>query len=152
MQFISFLVSTIEKCFRQILTTFLGLGTIGQAKLKIGPGRLGFALETYRQSFGCNSYHFLLVRSKNVSVSFDDFSGPGTTGVGKVENKAQMTRFSARNITTLFGVQFLSFRISTTKPCFGRILTTFPGSSPTGAGKVENRARMTQFCTRNIPT
>ena len=41
--------------------------------------------------------------------SFDDFSGPGTTGAGKVENGAHMTRFSARNVRTLFGVQFLLF-------------------------------------------
>jgi len=66
--------------------------------------------------------------------SFDDFSGPGTTGAGKVENRAQITRFSARNIPTLFGVQFLSFSISTTKQCFGPVLTTFPGPGTTGTG------------------
>jgi len=31
-------------------------------------------------------------------------------------------------------------------------LKTFPGLSTTGAGKVENRARMTRFFARNIPT
>jgi len=44
--------------------------------------------------------------------SFDDFSGPGTTEAGKVKNKAQMTRFSVRNIPIPFGVQFLLFSIS----------------------------------------
>jgi len=63
-----------------------------------------------------------------------------------------MTSFSARNIGTLFGVEFLSFPISTTKNCFGRILTTFPGPDPTEAGKVENRAHMSRFYTWSIPT
>jgi len=61
--------------------------------------------------------------------SFDNFSGSGTTGAKKVENRPQMTWFSARNIPTLFGVQFLSFPISTAKQCFGPILTTFLGPS-----------------------
>jgi len=34
--------------------------------------------------------------------SFDDFSGPGTTRGGKVENRPHMTRFTGRNIPTLF--------------------------------------------------
>jgi len=45
----------------------------------------------------------------------EDFSSPGTTGGGKVENRAQMTRFYAQNIPVLFGVQFLSFSINSTK-------------------------------------
>jgi len=49
-------------------------------------------------------------------------------------------------------MQFLSFRISTAKKCFGRILTTFPDPGTTGAVKVENRAQMTTFRTRNLPT
>jgi len=56
--------------------------------------------------------------------NFDDFSGRGTTGAGKVQNGAHMTRFSARNSPTLFGVQFLSFPVSTVDKCFGWILTT----------------------------
>jgi len=62
-----------------------------------------------------------------------------------------MTQFCTRNIPTLFGMQFLSFVASVAENCFGRILTTFPGPG-TGAEKVENRARKTRFCTRNIPT
>jgi len=62
-----------------------------------------------------------------------------------------MTGFSAQNIPTLIVEQFLSFPIITTKKCFGRIFTTFPGPGTTGAGKAENRARMTRFCTQNIP-
>jgi len=53
------------------------------------------------------------------------FPGPGTTGAGKVENWALMTRFCTRNILTLFGVQFLLFSVSMIEKCFGRILTTF---------------------------
>jgi len=63
--------------------------------------------------------------------SFDDFSGPSTTGAGKVEKRPEMTRFTARNIPTLFWVQFLSFPMSTAKQCFGPILTTFPGPGTT---------------------
>jgi len=45
--------------------------------------------------------------------NFDDFSEPGTTGVAKVENRAQMTTFGTRNIPTQFVVQFLSFLVRT---------------------------------------
>jgi len=38
------------------------------------------------------------------------------------------------------------------KKCFGRILTTFSGPGTPGAAKVENRAQMTTFRTRNIST
>jgi len=50
----------------------------------------------------------------------------------------------------MFGVQFLSFLVNTSKIIFCRILTTFLGPNTTRAGKVENWARMAQFCTRNI--
>ena len=72
-------------------------------------------------------------------LNFDDFSGLGTTGGGKVQNGAPMTRFSARNIPTLFEVQLLSFPIGMAKKCLGRILTTFSRPGTTWAGKVENR-------------
>jgi len=79
--------------------------------------------------------------------NFDDFSGPGyhqsKPGEGKVDNRAQMTRFCNRNIPRQFRVQFLSFVISVVENCFGRVLTTFSGPSPTRVGKVENRDRMT---------
>jgi len=56
-----------------------------------------------------------------------------------------MTRFSGRNIGTVFGVQFLSFPIDKAKNYFGRISMTFPSQGPSGADKVENRVRMTRF-------
>jgi len=49
-------------------------------------------------------------------------------------------------------MQLLSFVVSVAENSFGRILTTFSVPSPAGAGKVENPAQMTQFCTRNKPT
>jgi len=49
-------------------------------------------------------------------------------------------------------VQLLLFLVSTTEKYFGRVLTTFPGSGITGAGKVDNRARTTWFSARNILT
>jgi len=48
-------------------------------------------------------------------------------------------------------VQFLSFVISVAEDCFGRVLTTFSVLSPTRAGKVENRAWMTQFVPETYP-
>jgi len=62
--------------------------------------------------------------------SLDEFSGTGTNGAGKVENRAHMTRFSARNLPTLFGVQFLLFPVSTVDKCFGWDLTTFRVRAP----------------------
>jgi len=63
-----------------------------------------------------------------------------------------MTQFCTRNIPILFGMQFLSFLVSTTEKCFCQILTTFPSPNTIRGGKVKNRARMTWFCTRIIPT
>jgi len=63
-----------------------------------------------------------------------------------------MTRFSNKNIPTVFGDKFLSFPISTAKKCFGRILTTLSGLRTIGAAKVENWALMTTFGTRDMPT
>jgi len=77
---------------------------------------------------------FLVVRSKNVLVEFWRLFGSGYHRSRKVEKKAQITRFSAQNIPIPFGVQFLSFSISTTKHCFGPILMTFSGPGSTGTG------------------
>jgi len=80
------------------------------------------------------------------------FSGPSTTGAGKVKNEAYMTRFSAPNIGTLFGLQFLSFHIGTNKNCFGRILTTFPGPDPTEQAKLKIGPRWLDFGNQNVRT
>jgi len=82
---------------------------------------------------------------------FYNFLGPGNTKEVNVENQACMTRFCTLNIPTLFWSQLLSFLIRTTEKCFSQILTTFSSPGTTEAGKVENEAQMTQFCTRNIP-
>jgi len=86
--------------------------------------------------------------------NFDEFFGSGNhrnwPRAGKFENQARMTLFCNRNIPTMFGVQFLSFPVSTMEKYFIRILTTFPGPESTRAGKLENR--MMWFCTRNIHT
>jgi len=76
--------------------------------------------------------------------NFDDFSRLGylrsNPEVGTIEDEGRMTRFCSRNIPTEFGVQFLSFAVSTGEKCLGRILTTFSSPSTTRAGKDENRA------------
>ena len=73
-QFLSFFVSTAEKCFSQILVTFPNLDTtrtgLEQAKLQTGPGWLCFAPELYQQCLECSSYPFLSLRRKNISVEF----------------------------------------------------------------------------------
>ena len=186
-QFLSSLVSMAEKYFSRIFMTFPDLDTIEtglkEAKLKIGPRWLCFASETYPQCLGCISYHFPSVRPKNILIkfwrlfwalkapeqqkmkirhrwlgftsetyphclgavlivssqygwkmfqsNFDNFSGIGLhrnrLGEGEVENRARMTPFCTRNIPTMFGVQFLSFPVSTAEKYFGQILTTFSG-------------------------
>jgi len=144
----------------------------------------------------------------NFNVIFGTRHHKNRLAVGNAEKRVRMTLFCTRNIPTMFGVHFLSFPISTTENCFGRILTTIPSTNNNGAGpelanlktvtgrigfctrnipilfgmqflaflvytpeknfsrilatfsrlessrlgKVENRAHMTQFCTRNIPT
>jgi len=70
--------------------------------------------------------------------NFDDFFRSEhhrhRLGAGKVEKWVQMTPFCTRNISTMFGVHFLSFPLSTTENYFGRILTNIPGTNTNGAG------------------
>jgi len=79
------------------------------------------------------------------------FSGPDIFGVGKVENRVRMTRFSTRSIPTLFRVQFVLFHVNTAEKCFGLILTTFPSSDTIGAGKVESEAWWLDFSPKTYP-
>jgi len=152
-QFLSFPVSTVGKRFGSVLTTFQVRAPPEQEKLKTGPIWLGLALETYQHFLGYNSYRFPSVRLKNVWVEFWRLSrarappeqvnlkiGPGWLG------------FGTRNIPTVFGTYVLSFPIPTAENGLRQILTTFSGPGTTGIGKVENRAPMTRFFTRNIPT
>jgi len=83
---------------------------------------------------------FLVNTTNNVSVEFWQLF------------RARMTLFCTQNITTMFGVHCLSIRVSTTENCFGQILMSIPSTNITWAGKPENQARITRFCTRNIPT
>jgi len=53
-----------------------------------------------------------------------------------------MTWFCTRNIPILFRVQFLSFALSTTEKCKGRILTTFLGPSTTGVAPEQARLKV----------
>jgi len=48
-----------------------------------------------------------------------------------------MTRFCTRNMPTLFGVQFLLFRVSTVGKCFRQILKPFLGTNTIDVRKVE---------------
>ena len=104
-------------------------------------------------SLECNSYRFPPLHLKKCfDVILTTFPGMDTTEAGKVENGPWMNWFCTRTIPTLFGVQFLSFLVNTIENCFGRIWMTFPGLDPTGADELQNRSRMTLFCTRNIAT
>jgi len=61
--------------------------------------------------------------------NFDNFYGSNhhqsRLGARKVEDRGWMTRFCTINILTLFVMQFLSFRINTTKNYFGQLLMIF---------------------------
>jgi len=88
---------------------------------------------------------------KMFQSSFEDFSVSGhhrnMLRADKVENWTRITPFCTQNIPTMFGVQFVSFLVNTAVKYFDRILTNFPGPESTRAGKPENRAQMTWFCT-----
>ena len=60
------------------------------------------------------------------------FPDPETTRAGKVENRTQMIQFCTQTLPPLFGVQFASFLVTTTKKCFSWILMSFPGPDTTG--------------------
>jgi len=72
--FFSFPVSKTENFFGWIFTTVQGTDTTRivteQTNLKIGPGWISFALETYPDSLGCNSYRFSSIHLKNIFVKF----------------------------------------------------------------------------------
>jgi len=152
-QFLSFPISTVEKCFGRILTTFPCLGTIKVGKVKIRARLIWFCTRNLPTLFGTQFLSFLISTTKKCFARIlTTFPGPRSTGIGKVENRSQMARFSGQNILTLFEVQFLSLPIRTSTKCFGRILPTFSSPGTTGATKVENRVKMTMFGTWNILT
>jgi len=153
-QFLSISVNTTKKCIGRILAIFSGLDTTRegpeQAKLKFGLGWLSLDSK-YTTMFGVQFLSFLVsMAEKEICWIFTTFLGPNTTRASKVENQAPMAQFCTRNICALFGLQLLSFSVSTTEKYFSQILTTFSGSKTTGVGKVGNRVRMARFCTRNI--
>jgi len=152
-QFLSFPDITIEKEFGLILTTFPGLVTTEAGKVKNRARITRFYTRNIPTLFRVQFLSFPISMAKKC---FDriltTFPAPATTGVAKIENWAQITTFGTRNIPTQFVAQFLSFPDITVEKEFGLILTTFPGLVTTKTGKVENRARITRFYTRNIPT
>jgi len=153
MQFLSFCNLYGWKMFQTNFHKFLGLEHHHcRQRWKLAANDSNLTAEIYPHYLGCISCRFWFVPVKTVSEKFLRDFRARTRQWRKSWKWGQITRLSARNIPTLFGVQFLSFRISTTKKYFGRILTTFPKSSTTGAAKVENRTQMTMFGTPNILT
>jgi len=133
-QFLLFLISMTKKCFGRILTTFMNWVPPEQAKLKIAPVWLDFALEIHPHYLGCISYHFQSLWLKNVSVKFSIlFRVRAPPEQEKLKTGTHMTRCCARIIPTLFGVQFVSFPISTAEKWFGQIFMTFLGTGTTRA-------------------
>jgi len=116
LQFLLFFINTTEKCFGQILTTFLGSDTtrkgLQQTKLKTGSGWIRFAPEIYPQCLG----HILLFRvstTKNCfGQIFTTISGTDIIRASKLQNQTRISQFCTLNIPTLFEVQFLSFSIN----------------------------------------
>jgi len=152
-------VSTPKKCFGWILT-FLGSSTteVGpkQSKLKTGAGWLSFTPETYPHYLRCTSYHFPSVRLKMFRLTFDD-------SFRLVHHRSKQIWKSSLNVLILHpkhthticrAILFVSRQYA--RKMFWSNFDDFfePGHplSRPGAGRVENRARMTPFCTWNIPT
>jgi len=103
--------------------------------------------------FGMQFLSFAINTAKKCfSWILTTLSPPSAEGACNAENGAQMTPVCTRNIPTQFVSQLVSFLVSTVEKCFTWLLETFSGAGTTIASKVENRARMTQFCTRNTPT
>ena len=79
------------------------------------------------------------------------FPSPNTTRGGKVKNRARMTWFCTRNISTQFTVQFLSFPISTTEKSFDQLLATFSSPNTTRRGKVKTGPEWLDFAPKTYP-
>ena len=183
--FIPFSVSTVEKYFGQILTTFAGPGYHSSWKSwKSGPEdsilhskhtdtlweailiSRQYCRKMFRSSFddfskpkyhsSCQSWKSgsedsilhpkytntfwsaILIFSRQYEQkmfrsSFDDFSGPGTTRLGNVENNPKWLSLVPETYPHFFGVQLLPFPISTAKQCFSPISTIFSGQCTTRA-------------------
>jgi len=140
LQFLSSVVSVAKNCFGRVLTTFSGLSPTRTGKAESRVRKTRFAPETYPHNLWWYSYRFQSVQLTNVSAEFWRLFH-GTTIVGQVENLVRKTRFCTRNIPTLFGVQFLSFHVSTVEKCFGRVLTTFPVWAPLEQEKLKTGPR-----------
>jgi len=152
-EFLSFPPNTAKNCFGRILTTFRARAPPEQDKLKMMPIWLSLAPETNQHCLGWNSCRLPSIWSKNVSVEFWRlFWAWVQPEHAKLKIGSEWFGFGARNMLTLFRVQFLSFTIRSTKKCFSWILMTFLGLCTTRACKVEHQAQMTRFCIRNIPT
>jgi len=109
-QFLSFAISMAEKCFGRILTTFSGPSPTEHPKLKTGPKSFWFAPETYRDGLWCNSYRFLSVRLKNVSVIFWRlFQARVPLQQAKVEIGLGWLRFAPVTYPHYFGNNFYRF-------------------------------------------
>jgi len=105
------------------------------AKLKIWPGRLDFAPETCRHSFGVQFLSFLVSTVKNCfSRVLMTFQVRAPLEEEKLKTGPIWLDLLAETYLHFFGVQFLSFHMSTAKQCFGSILMTFPGLGTTRAG------------------
>ena len=109
-------------------------------------------LKTYTHCLGCSSYHLLLVLLKTVWVEFWRlFRARVPLEQVMLKTEPGWLNFAPETYPHSLWCSWYHFQ-SIVENCFGRILTTFPGSGTTRAGKVENEAQKTQFCTRNILT
>jgi len=132
-QFLLFSVITVEKCFGQILMTFLSPENTGEGKVENWAQMSRFYTRNILTLFEVQFLSFHVNTTKKYfSRILTTFLRLDTTGASKVENQAQMTRFCTRNIPMLVRMQFLSFPVTAEK-CFSRILTTFSGPDTTGA-------------------
>jgi len=139
-QCLLFPVSTIEKCFGRILTTFSGLVSPKQDKLVTGPGLPDFAIQTYSYYLGCTLYRLSSLQWKMFRLNFIDFLRPEHCQ-SKQSWKSGSDDFvlHPKHTHTVCGAVFIvscqygwkMFRLN---------FDDFSGPGSTGAGKVENRA------------
>ena len=150
--FLSFLIRSGKDGLRQIFTTFSGPGKTEKEKLKTGPRWLGWAPETYQLFLGCNFYRLASVRQKNVSVEFWRLfrcwsqPAPPKFKIGSRWLRLVPQTYLHNLLCSFY--RFPSVRLKNNSVEFCRLSALITNK----AGKVENRARLTLFCTWNIPS
>jgi len=101
-QFLSFLISTAEKCFRRILTNFPTPGTTGASKAENRVWKTRFNAWNIPTLCKGQFLSFPISTKKNFGRILTTFPGPGISSAAKVENEALITTFGTWNTYSLW--------------------------------------------------